>query len=220
MGADRRAVSQPTPSVCLCANAVLKWAHYHQREHKHSSRKQDSLCQEREPLPQAHCRPDEITRLKIRQGSYYYCRHALQAAPALHCWRRQSSQLLKHSLSSFFSDCSVCFSPPALSVCCKLQGFKVYFCQSWSTYSIFSLIIYDHGFSGRFPVAIEPCREHHYSFIYKSLISCIQKSQCIIHKSHFGVHSVYVSWFLKASCCSACNICVWVCYVFSLSSSP
>lgn len=25
---------------------------------------------------------------------------------------------------------------------------------------------------------------------------------------------------LKASCCSACNTCVWVCYVFSLSSSP
>lgn len=106
--ADRRAVSQPTPSVCLCANAVLKWAHYHQREHKHSSRKQDSLCQEREPLPQAHCRPDEITRLKIRQGSYYYCRHAPQAAPAFRCWRRQSTQLLSHSLSSFF------FLPPLI----------------------------------------------------------------------------------------------------------
>lgn len=81
MWADRRAVSQPNPSVCLCANAVLKWAHYHQREHKHSSRKQDSLCQEREPLPQAYCRPNEITRLKIRQGSYYDCRHAPQAVP-------------------------------------------------------------------------------------------------------------------------------------------
>lgn len=121
MWADRRAVSQPNPSVCLCANAVLKWAHYHQREHKHSSRKQDSLCQEREPLPQAHCRPDEITRLKIRQGSYYYCRHAPQAASALRCRRRQSTQLLKHSLSSLFSDCGLCFSPVALRVCCKLQ---------------------------------------------------------------------------------------------------
>lgn len=80
---DSRAVSQPTPSLCLCANAVLKWAHYHQREHKHSSRKQDSLCQEREPLPEAYCRPDDITRLKIRQrGSYYYCRHAPQAPKA------------------------------------------------------------------------------------------------------------------------------------------
>lgn len=78
--ADSRAVSQPTPSLCLCANAVLKWAHYHQREHKHSSRKQDSLCQEREPLPEAYCRPDDITKLKIGQwGSYYYCRHAPQA---------------------------------------------------------------------------------------------------------------------------------------------
>lgn len=78
--ADSRAVRQPTPSLCLCANAVLKWAHYHQREHKHSSRKQDSLCQEREPLPPAYCRPDDITSLKIRQwGSYYYCRHAPQA---------------------------------------------------------------------------------------------------------------------------------------------
>lgn len=78
--ADSRAVMQPTPSLCLCANAVLKWAHYHQREHKHSSRKQDSLCQEREPLPPAYCRPDDITSLKIRRwGSYYYCRHAPQA---------------------------------------------------------------------------------------------------------------------------------------------
>lgn len=57
--------SASPPPPCLCANAVLKWAHYHQREHKHSSRKQDSLCQEREPLPEAYCRPDDITRLKI-----------------------------------------------------------------------------------------------------------------------------------------------------------
>lgn len=59
--------SASPPPPCFCANAVLKWAHYHQREHKHSSRKQDSLCQEREPLPEAYCRPDDITRLKIRQ---------------------------------------------------------------------------------------------------------------------------------------------------------
>lgn len=52
--ADSRAVSQPTPSLCLCANAVLKWAHYHQREHKHSSRKQDSLCQESESHSRRH----------------------------------------------------------------------------------------------------------------------------------------------------------------------
>lgn len=122
MWADRRAVSQPNPSVCLCANAVLKWAHYHQREHKHSSRKQDSLCQEREPLPQAYCRPNEITRLKIRQGSYYDCRHAPQAVPL-----STAEEDNPHSCSNipfhlfFFSDCSLCFSPVALSVCCKLQ---------------------------------------------------------------------------------------------------
>lgn len=135
MWADSRAVRQPTPSVCLCANAVLKWAHYHQREHKHSSRKQDSLCQEREPLPQAHCRPDEITRLKIRQGVLLLLQACTPSSPGslLHrrrCCRRrrrQSTQLLKHSLSSlllsfFPPDYSLCFPPLAISVCSKLRG--------------------------------------------------------------------------------------------------
>lgn len=86
-GAVSQPASQLSAFMCLCANAVLKWAHYHQREHKHSSRKQDSLCQEREPLPQARCRPDEITGLKIRQGSYYYCRHAPSSPHPLYLQR-------------------------------------------------------------------------------------------------------------------------------------
>lgn len=117
--ADMRAVSQPTPSVCLCANAVLKWAHYHQREHKHSSRKQDSLCQERAPLPQAQCRPDEITRLKIRQGVLLLLQACTPEQPLL-SRRRQSTQLLEHSLSSFFSWLQLVLPPSSNN--CLLQA--------------------------------------------------------------------------------------------------
>lgn len=115
MWADSRAVSQPTPSACLWANAVLKWAHYHQREHKHSSRKQDSLCQEREPLPQAQCRPEEITRLKIRQGSYHYCRHAPPAAPA-------AEEDNPHSCSNIPFHLSLWLQLLSSSIMCLLQA--------------------------------------------------------------------------------------------------
>lgn len=168
--------SQPTPSVCLCANAVLKWAHYHQREHKHSSRKQDSLCQEREPLPQAHCRPDEITRLKIRQGSYYYCRHAPQAAtPLLKKTIHTAAQTFPFI---FFSDCSLCFSPLALRLCCKLQGVQGVFLSEL----IHKFHLLSHGSSGKFDGAIGSYRDCHYSLIE---VPAISRCQYIIHKSPF-----------------------------------
>lgn len=170
--------------MCLCANAVLKWAHYHQREHKHSSRKQDSLCQEREPLPQAHCRPDEITRLKIRQGSYYYCRHAPQAAPALRCWRRQSTQLLKHSLSSFFfwlqlvllSSSIKCLPQVAGgSRCVFVRGDPLISFSLWWFTIVVSV--------ANFPVLLSPAG----AVIIPYRNPCTQKCHYIIHNSPFWV---------------------------------
>lgn len=164
--ADRRALSQPTPSVCLCANAVLKWAHYHQREHKHSSRKQDSLCQEREPLPQAHSRPDKITRLKIRQGSYYYFRHAPEAAPHSLPGEDDPHGYSNIPFHTFFFLSWLqleLFKHKMLAASCR--GCKVCFCQGRHTDFLFSPDRYHHGFSGKFPGAVQRCRDRHYSLI-------------------------------------------------------
>lgn len=186
MWADRRAVSQPTPSVCLWANAVLKWAHYHQREHKHSSRKQDSLCQEREPLPPAHRRPDEITRLKIRQGSYYYCRHAPRADPAAEEDNPHSCSHIPFHLSFWLQ------LVLSSSIQCLLQaagGSRCIFVRAYPQIPSF-LWWNHHGFSVKFPGAIVPRRDRHYSHIEipemrnVGLLSITVLFECIVFMCH------------------------------------
>lgn len=97
---------------------------------------------------------------------------------------------------------------------------KVCFCQSSSTNSIISPIVYHHGFSGRFPGAIEPCGR-------KSL--CPYSNLLFFAIVNVSILSITVgfwsAWCLchdlrKASSCSACYAGVWECYAFSLSSSP
>lgn len=140
------------------------------------------MSREREPLPQAYCRPDKITRQKIRSGSYYHCRHAPPSRPQFPLLKktiRTAAQTFPFIIF-FFTDCSLCLSPVAVMSSASCRRFKGGFLfAAQPQLPSFSSFVYQHGSSLTFRSDIEPYRDHHYPLIESHVVSAFT-NVCIL----------------------------------------